>query len=392
LPAVSPPRIASVPGRSKTQILLIVLAIAAVLLVAVFLLTRPKPIKVLVAPVERGRVQATVSNTRAGTVQACQRAKLAPALGGQIESMPVHKGDRVKKGDLLLELWNADLRAQQLLAQRDRIASLARADEACITAGVASREARRLTQLREQKLVSEEQTEKGIGEADSQAASCKAAKENARVAQARLDVAAANLERTQLRAPFDGVVAEINGKLGEFVTPSPVGIPTLPVVDLTDNSCLYISAPIDEVDAPRVRAGQHAMISLDAFVGHKFPGFVRRVAPYVLDTEKQARTVEIEAEIENPAANNLLPGYSADVEVLLDAHENVLRVPTQSVMEGKRVLVLDAATGRLRSRDVTRGISNWEFSEIAAGLKQGDLVVISVDREGVKDGAAAERE
>jgi HlyD family secretion protein len=134
------------------------------------------------------------------------------------------------------------------------------------------------------------------------------------------------------------------------------------------------------------------MISLDAFAGRKFPGFVRRVAPYVIETEKQARTVEIEAEIENPQAHNLLPGYSADVEVLLDAHDNVLRVPTQSVIEGKRVLVLDKASGRLRSQDITRGISNWEFSEITAGLKEGDLVVTSVDREGVKDGVAAERE
>jgi HlyD family secretion protein len=380
------------PTRQTTRILFIAIAVAAVILAAIFFLARPKPVKVLVAAVERGRVQATVSNTRAGTVQACQRAKLAPALGGQIARLPVKKGDRVKKGDLLLELWNEDLRAQLELAKRDRVASTARAEEACITAAVAGKEAQRLTHMREQKLVSEEQAEKGIGQAESQAASCRAVEANSRVSQARLDVATANLERSLLRAPFDGVVAEINGKVGEFVTPSPVGIPTLPTIDLTDNSCLYISAPIDEVDAPRVRKGQRAMISLDAFAGHKFPGFVRRVAPYVLDTEKQSRTVEIEAEIENPTANNLLPGYSADVEVLLDAHDNALRVPTQAVIEGKRVLVLDTASGRLQSRNVTRGISNWEFSEITAGLKEGDLAVISVDREGVKDGAAAERE
>jgi HlyD family secretion protein len=369
-----------------------VLLVVAVIVAAVLLLTRPKPVKVRAVAVERGRVQATVSNTRAGTVEACQRAKLAPALGGQIARMAVKKGESVKKGAILLELWNEDLRAQLKLARRDGVASVARAEEACITAEVASREAKRLTQLREQKLVSEEQTEKGVGAADSQAASCKAARENARVSEARVDVANANLERTILRAPFDGVVAEINGKLGEFVTPSPVGIPTLPTIDLTDNSCLYISAPIDEVDAPRVRAGQRAMISLDAFAGRRFPGFVRRVAPYVIETEKQARTVEIEAEIENPQANNLLPGYSADVEVLLDARDNVLRVPTQSVIEGKRVLALDTAAGRLQSRNVTRGISNWEFTEITGGLKEGDLVVVSVDREGVRDGAVAERE
>ena len=135
------------------------------------------------------------------------------------------------------------------------------------------------------------------------------------MAEARVDVTKAHLERTQLYAPFAGVIAEINGELGEFVTPSPVGIPTPPTVDLIDASCLYISAPIDEVDAPRVRAGLPARISLDAFPDRVFPGHVRRVAPYVLDQEKQARTVEIEAEFDDPEKAGLLAGYSADVEV-----------------------------------------------------------------------------
>jgi HlyD family secretion protein len=159
-----------------------------------------------------------------------------------------------------------------------------------------------------------------------------------------------------------------------------------------DTSCLFISAPIDEVDAPAVRAGQKALITLDAFPGRKFPGFVRRVAPYVLDAEKQARTVEIEAEIENPQASNLLPGYSADVEVILDTRENVLRVPTQALIEGDHVFVLDEEAGLLRRREVTPGVSNWEFTEIGSGLAEGDLVVLSVDRDGVADQAPAVRE
>jgi HlyD family secretion protein len=193
-----------------------------------------------------------------------------------------------------------------------------------------------------------------------------------------------------LRAPFDGVIAEINGELGEYVTPSPVGIPTPPTVDLIDASCLYISAPIDEVDAPAVRAGQPAYITMDAFPDRIFAGVVRRVAPYVLDVEKQARTVEIEAEISDAEGSNLLPGYSADVEVILDVRLDVLRVPTQVVIDGQRVFVL--ANGTLEERAVSRGIANWEFTEIVDGLAEGELVVLSVDREGVADGVAAVRE
>jgi HlyD family secretion protein len=379
-------------ARATRRNIVLAILVVAVLAVAGAWIARPKPVKVVVAPVTRGTVVSSVANTRAGTVDACNRARLAPPVGGQIARLPVREGDVVSKDQVLLELWNQDLRAQLALQQRDRVAAQARVREACVTADVAAQEARRASRLREEKLIAEEQAEKAVGEAQAREAACSAARESARVADARVDVARANLERTILRSPFDGVVAEVNGELGEFVTPSPVGIPTPPTVDVVDSSCLYISAPIDEVDAPAVKAGQKALITLDAFPGRKFPGVVRRVAPYVLDTEKQARTVEVEAEIDNPRAYNLLPGYSADVEVVLDTRDNVLRVPTQAITEGRRVLLLDEEAGLLRQRDVTPGVSNWEFTEITRGLAEGDLVVLSVDREGVADGAPAVRE
>jgi len=369
--------------------LLGLIALAALVL---WYLSRPKPVAVTVAEVGRGPVLATVSNTRAGTVDACNRARLAPPMGGQIARLPFSEGNRVKKGDILLELWNDDQRAQLTQAEREAVSARSRTREACVTASVAAKNAVRIRQLRAQNLVSEGETERAVGDADSTAAGCDAARDQEKVSQARIDVARAQLERTILRAPFTGVIAEINGEVGEFVTPSPVGIPTPPTVDLVDGSCLYISAPIDEVDAPLVRAGQRASITLDAFPNRRFPGFVRRVAPYVLDTEKQARTVEVEAEIENPEKYNLLPGYSADVEIILENRENVLRVPTQSILDGKRVLVLNGDSGTLDSRPVKKGVSNWEYTEIVSGLEAGELVVTSVDREGVADGVAAIRE
>ena len=176
------------------------------------------------------------------------------------------------------------------------------------------------------------------------------------------------------------------------MTPSPVGIPTPPTVDLIDTSCLYISAPIDEVDAPAVREGLPARISLDAFSDRTFSGHVRRVAPYVLDVEKQARTVEIEAEIDDPDKSALLPGYSADVEVLLASEDDAVRVPTSVIMAGNLVYVYDEVGGQLELREIEPGISNWEYTAISRGLSAGERVVSSIDREGVEDGAAARPE
>lgn len=370
----------------------IIAVLAVVVLGGAWYVARPKPVAVAVVTVSKGPVAATVANTRAGTVDACRRARLAPASGGQIASLPVKKGEHVKQSQLLLELWNEDTKAQLELQRRDAVATRSRATEACVTADVAKRDAERLGTLLEQRLASEESADQARGRAESSAAGCKAAQDGVRVAEARVDVTRAQLERTQLYAPFDGVIAEINGELGEFVTPSPVGIPTPPTIDLIDASCLYISAPIDEVDAPRVKEGLTARISLDAFPDRPFPGHVRRVAPYVLDQEKQARTVEIEAEFDNPSEAGLLAGYSADVEVILDQRAEALRVPTSVILPDKTVYVLNDATGKLEKRAVQTGLANWEFTEITSGLNEGERVVSSIDREGVAEGALASPE
>lgn len=373
----------------KRRTVLLLGGVVAAATAIAFYATRPQPIEVETAVVERGRVTETVTNTRAGTIKACERAQLAPAMAGQIARLPVAKGDRVERGQILLEIWNEDLRAQLELAKRDAVATRARAEEACVAARVARRESDRLSALLERGLVAEDAVDRADGDAESREAACRAATQNTKVADARIDQAQANLERTLLRAPFAGIVAEINGELGEFVTPSPVGVPTLPAVDVVDTSCIYVTAPMDEVDAPRIREGMQARVVLDAFRGVDFPAHVRRVAPYVLDLEKQARTVEVEAEIDDKRGADLLPGYSADIEVVLDEKADVLRVPTRAVMEGSRIYVFDPAADRVELREIETGLGNWDHTEIRSGLTAGELVVTTIDREGLADGAAA---
>jgi HlyD family secretion protein len=368
----------------RALILAVLIALAAA---GAWWINRPNPVPVALVDVARGAVAATVANTRAGTVDACRRAGLAPALGGQIAALPVVDGAVVEQGQLLLELWNDDTKAELELGERDARAARSRAREICVIAEVAAREAQRLMTLGRQGLASEEAADRAAGEAESKAAACAATEDAVRVAEARIDVIRAQLERTQLRAPFAGVIAEINGELGEFVTPSPVGIPTPPTVDLIDASCLYISAPIDEVDAPRIERGMPARISLDAFPNRVFDGHVRRIAPYVLDQERQARTVEIEAEIDDPDKHGLLPGYSADVEVVLASRDDVVRVPTSVIAADNTVYVYDPNSRTIAGRRIETGISNWEFTEVTGGLQAGERIVASIDREGVRDGA-----
>jgi HlyD family secretion protein len=356
------------------------------LAIAAWYFTRPAPVTVKLVKVERGVVEATVSNTRAGTVKPCRRAKLAPTAGGQISRLLVKKGQRVEANQILLELWDKDLQAQLRLAQEQLATAQTQELQACVQADLAAKEAERARQLKAQGFISPEGLDQKVSAAKVSRAGCEVAHSQIDQSRSRIALARAAMQRMVLRAPFAGIVADISGELGEYATPSPPGIPTPPAIDLIDDSCMYVSAPIDEVDASYVKVGQVARITMDAIKGVTFPGKVKRVAPYVLELEKQARTVEVEVVFDKPPTKErLLVGYSADVEIVHAAHQNVLRIPTQALLENNRVLLYGAG-GVLEERTVTTGLANWDQTEITSGLKEGDQIVLSLDQAGVKAG------
>lgn len=352
--------------------------------------SRPKPVEVVVKPVIRGTVEKTVANTRAGTVDACRRAKLSPSIGGQIAKLLIKEGDQVKAGALLLEIWNVDLTAQLALAQKELEVARAQANATCLNAAEARRQADRSQKLYQSKSTSEELYDRAITLAKSSQAQCEAAKATIQTSIARINVAEATLSRTRLNAPFDGVIAKINGELNEYVTPSPVGVQIPPTVDLIENNCYYVSAPIDEVDAAEVRVGMETRITLDAFKDRNFEGSVRRISPYVLDLEKQARTVDIEASFTHPEdIKDLLAGYSADVEIIIATGFDTLKIPTESIVDGNSVYIFSDDENTVRQTPITIGLANWANSEVLSGLTEGQSVVINVDKPGLKDGAIA---
>ncbi|MEW6165672.1 MAG: efflux RND transporter periplasmic adaptor subunit [Pseudomonadota bacterium] len=364
------------------------IALALVLLAAAgWWLTRPKPIPVRLHAVAAGKVEATLANTRAGTVEACQRTKLSTILGGRIEYLGVKEGDRVEKGQVLMRLWHQDLRARTQVAEAQLATAKSRTAEVCAVAANAEREAGRQDALAARGFISASRAESARTEATARRAACASAGKDAVTAERQLAAAGADLGRTLIVAPFAGTVAKIVGEVGEYSTPSPPGVPTPPAIDLIDDSCLYVKAPMDEIDGPKIRPGQGVRVRLDAQPGRVFAGKVRRVAPYVTAVEKQARTVDVEVDFDRPEeARGLLVGYSADVEILLEVREGVTRVPTATLQEGNRVLRL-GTDGRLEARPIKPGLANWEYTEVLEGLAPGDRIVLSLEKEGVKPGA-----
>jgi HlyD family secretion protein len=368
---------------------LVALLIIACIAFLIWYKTRAKPVEVIVRPITRGIVEKTVANTRAGTVNACRRARLSPSIGGQIAVLPIHEGDLVEAGDLLLEIWNEDLSAQFAVAEQEAAVAKAQAEAACQSAEEAERQARRAQTLFKNRVGSQEQTDMAVTEALSLKAKCDASRASVQMSLAHVSLARANLSRSRLTAPFSGIIANIEGELNEYVTPSPVGVQTPPVVDLIENTCFYVNAPIDEVDAAAVRIGMVTRVTLDAFSDREFAGKVRRIAPYVLDLEKQARTVDIEVDfIDTKDFSYLLAGYSADVEIILDVRSDTLKVPSEAVMDSNTVYVFSEQDSTVSKRTFTPGLSNWAFTEVVSGLDEGIQVVVNVDKPELKDGVA----
>lgn len=367
--------------RAGSLLLLIGLGV----LFKVYVLT-PDPIPVSVVTVERGRVEATITNSRAGTVKARQRAKLSPEIGGRVAKILYRKGDHVRAGDVLLRLQDDSQQAAVQMAERELAVVQVKRERACLEAARAEREFLRHQQLKERDLISTDLLDKYENLAQITQVSCKQTQAEISRARSAIIETKAELEKTVLRAPFNGVVADLDIEVGEWTTPSPPALPIPPVLDLIDPSSIYISAPMDEVDSAKIKLGQPVRITLDPFPGQQYEGHVRHIAPFVLDVEEQNRTVEIEVELVDQAfASTLLPGTSADVEVILSVKNQVLRIPPSTLFEDNKAFVVER--GMLSTRTVDIGMRNWDFVEVLGGLSEGDHVVTSLDQEELVEGA-----
>ena len=348
----------------------------------------PKSVRVEVALAASGRVERTVTNSRAGTVRARRRSHLSPETSGRVVALPHRAGDRVEAGAVVLRLDDRSQRARVAAAESALTVATVQVREARLQAERAERELDRAQKLAHRGLITDDQLD-ALQSAQSVArAACETGA--ARVEQARGEVALAETELAKcvLAAPFAGVVAQVNAELGEWVTPALPAAAVIPtVIDLIDPGSIYVSAPMDEVDSAVIASGLPVRVTLDPYPDRSFVGRVVRVAAYVLDVEAQNRTVEIEVALEDQAfAAGLLPGTSADVEVILETRDDVLRIPAAALTLGRRVLEL--VDGEVVEREVEVGIRNWDWVEVRAGLAPGARVITTLAKE-VQPGVAA---
>ena len=297
---------------------------------------RPPP-AVEVVSAQAGDLELTVATV--GTLTAFEAVRITPEVSGHIAAIHFDEGARVAAGDLLIELVDDEPRAR-----------LDSAEAALRDARLAFDRARR---LRDSGAVSEAELDRLEAQFDA--------------ARAARDLAAAQLARHRLEAPFAGHMGLRQASPGALVTPG-TGIATLYAIDPLQ---LRFSLSGRLLDA--LRPGLQVRARSDAFRGETFDGEIRRVAPEI---DPATRQVTVEAILPN-ADGRLRPGLFVDVEVILGRRQDAVTVPEAALLRrgAASFVYVIGQDGRAVRRDVETGEKRWGRIELRSGVEAGERVV-----------------
>lgn len=323
-----------------------------------------------------GTVENLVTNSEAGSVRTRAVARLGAERPGRVVSIPGREGTAVKANQVVLALDASTAEARLAVARRDREAADAAHQVTHANAELERRRHERIEALRSRALASDEAVEEVRARRLAADAELAAAEARLKSATSAERLARDELEHHVVRAPFDGVITRRFVEVGESVAAGQV------VLEIADLGRLYVTAPIDERDTGGLRPGQEVRVTVDALPGVKWPGRLTRLASVVDETRDQNRTLEVEADfLPAPGIEGLRPGMTADLEVVLERREGVLRVPSSAVLDGRRVWTIEG--DRAATRDIVPGLRNWEWTEVLSGLPEGTPVITSLDQPGL---------
>jgi HlyD family secretion protein len=379
-------------GFPRRRTLLILIAITVIGVLGLYNLVQPAR-SVSTIAVTRGDISAQVNaNAR---VRATRSARLAFPMSAQLARVLVQEGDAVKAGDLLAELKGDefDRRVQQAeLALASRQLDLERAQAAPraedLDIGQASLKKAALALAAAEDNAKKNPSTANDAAREAAQADYDAARANFdrltrgptdqelqqlknAVASAGLDLDAARAAQaqTQLRAPYDGVITEVNAQPGELVG----GF--TPVIGIADLSHLELFADIDEIDVGAVAPGQSVDIRLDAFPGETVGGKLTQLFP-AASTERGALVYH--ARISFDAGKLAMrPGMGATLKIATVEKKDVLLVPSRAIRNaGSQKIVLAIVDGAQQNVVVITGMSDGNVTEIVSGLKPGDKVIV----------------
>jgi HlyD family secretion protein len=393
--------------KKKRIVIISVVAVAVVALVIVAVAatrggTKIDPTKL--AKVEKGDLAKSVVAT--GKVTPITKVEIKSKASGIVKKLYVDAGDRVKQGQVLAELDRDEIEAQvnsaraQLLSaesnQKAAEADMKRAevDAQGVDIPTLQRAYERAQDMAKSGVVSaaaldDAQRAYILAKNKQDVAKAQLVVNKAKVAQAHADVQKSNatlkqleeqLSYTTIVAPIDGIVLSRDVEMGDAVSSILVmGSAATLVMTLGDTSEVYVKGKVDESDIGKVYLGQPARIRVETFKDKTFSGKVTKISP--MGTEKDnVTTFEVRVSINNPGGE-LKAEMTANAEIILEEHKNVLQIPEGAIIYDKdkkaSVEIPDpkAKEGK-KKLAVNIGISNGAKTEVLSGLKEGDQVVL----------------
>lgn len=400
--------------KGRTKALLI--GGGALFLVAVIAINVTKSsgakIAVQAGEVRKGSIKATVRAP--GRVQPETMVKISADVPGKVVRLAVKEGQRVKRGQFLLQLDDTQFRAE--VANTEAALQAARSNLRQAEAAFAQSDAalKRKESLFDQKLVSPEELDVARTTRDSDKARLEARREDVTQAGATLTVQRDRLSKTRFNSPIDGTVVQLSIEEGEIVVTGTMNNPGTVILTVADLRQMKVEADVDETDVSAATLGQAAKVTVDALPDTTLAGHVTEIAnsPSIADagTQEQQTNFLVDVMIDTPPAM-LRPGMTADVEITTASKDSVLLVPIQAVVVrapkdlvpvGKRgskkrgaqaaetpasgaaadpksqeirgVFVM-GKDGKVAFRKVTTGLSSDTDYEVTGDLKPGEKIV-----------------
>ncbi|HET9159827.1 MAG TPA: efflux RND transporter periplasmic adaptor subunit [Caulobacteraceae bacterium] len=360
-----------------------VVVLTAVAGVGMAAFQKPTPPQYLTEQVALGDVEKAVLAT--GSLQPYEVINVGSQTNGQVLAVNVKLGDHVTPGQVLAQIDPAQLEnqlrnAQTRLAERKAQVGMVQANLAMNQANVI-----RQTKLRQAGVGSDAQFEQAQAQMKNNQANVQQFENQVKTAETEVELAKINLDKATIRAPIDGIVAEIVARQGMTVN---TNRDTPTIVKLAKMDVMSVRAQVSEADITKVQPGQKVYFTLLGDPEKRYYATLRmrEVTPAggVLDpngTGPPKGAIYYNALFEVPNKNGeLLPAMTAEVHVVLGEAKHVLTVPLTALGDkdasGRYLVRVIGPDGNPQDRRVLTGLANSSVAEVKDGLRVGERVVI----------------
>ncbi len=357
---------------------------------------RSKATPVLTARVATQDIVSKV--TANGKIQAENKVEMSALVQGQVVNLAVREGDKVRKGDFLLQIDRNRAAAEEAGSSAALKASLSDRDSAKETMAQAERDFDRARRNYDARITSEADYQRAQSGLETARSAFGAAQNRVDQMRAGLSANRDTLSKTTVRAPIDGIVTTLRVKAGEVTVIGTMNNPGTQLLTVSDMSTVEAVLMVDETDTPTVQVGQRALLNIDAYPGRTFDGLVTEVgnSPILKDdpdlqgltTTSDAINFKVKVKVQAPPPT-IRPGFSVTADIITGVKEKVAAVPLAAVIvrdspkgEKNQAGKLKTEQGVYALRDgkaafapIQTGITGELMVEVVSGVPAGEEIV-----------------